>query len=69
MMPKRSTTDETNQASDPEVWVGRLRTFVNVFGKMGDENERSAALYYLIARHYGNEVGEHVLAVIKSARV
>jgi hypothetical protein len=44
--------------------VARLRTVVETFEAMSDDNERRATLYYVVARLYGNAVGDAVLRVL-----
>jgi len=56
---------KTETADSAEVLVGRLRTFVETFEAMSEDNERRAALYYLIARFYGNATGDRVLALLR----
>lgn len=49
---------------NPSECVERLRVFVRVFTDMNEPRERRAALYYLVARHYGNEYGDRLLAML-----
>lgn len=56
---------QTEQRLNVDAMMARLRTFVETFEAMDDENERRAALYYLTARVYGNDVGDRVLQAIR----
>lgn len=62
-MTKKNASD--TPAIDVDATVARLRTFIETFEAMDSENERMGTLYYLIARFYGNEIGDQVLRVLR----
>lgn len=55
---------KSNGAMDVDAAIARLRTAVETFEAMLDENERRATLYYVVARLYGNAVGDAVLRLL-----
>ena len=51
---------------DVDSTMARLRTVVETFEAMPNEDERRATLYYVVARLYGNAVGDAILRLVDS---